>query len=146
MIDFNTDKIKGLFIPLPVKFNGVNEFIIKQYGYAGTWFEEKDCKELNAWKINLPKGEYKFIGTTMNMDDKAIKEIIDDIHVEEGPSPGNDFAGGYHYAYVDYENRGEYAGYQGDAGCYRKPKDSLESLMKSLDISTDINYAIVVTL
>lgn len=58
-----------------------------------------------------------------------VSPYVEKIHVEEAPSPFNDMAGGWHYAFVDYENIGEFAGYNGDAGCFNDPHQSFRSLL-----------------
>jgi hypothetical protein len=58
-------------------------------------------------------------------------EFVETIHIELMPSPANDMGGSWDTGYVDYENIGEYAGWQGDAGAFRKAKESFQSLLNS---------------
>ena len=71
------------------------------------------------------------LGKLTELTEKQCAGLVHSIHVEEMPSPYNDMGGGYHYAFMDYENTGEYSGWGGDAGCYTKAKDSLKSLLQS---------------
>lgn len=55
--------------------------------------------------------------------------MVKTIYVEIPPAPSNDMCGSYDYVYVDYEQRGEYAGWGGDAGYHSFPINSLKSLL-----------------
>ena len=66
-------------------------------------------------------------------EEDAKAEGVERIHVEIAPSPHNDMAGGFDYAFVDYMHRGEYAGWGGDAGCCRTAKESFFTLWESIN-------------
>lgn len=93
--------------------------------------------------IHFPPGTYRFLFTTTTATEEDARKVVETIHIEEGPSPGNDFAGGWDTGYVDYENRGEFAGYQGDAGVFRKAIESLHSLLRSKGLDDKNNFAII---
>ena len=80
-------------------------------------------------------GEYEILGLFFTkekrLDFEADLGWVETIHVEEAPSPWNDMAGGWHIAFKDYLNPGEYAGYQGDAGSCRNINDSFITLILS---------------
>ena len=80
-------------------------------------------------RFDIPKGNYTILGKLNDLKDHVCKELVETIHVEIAPSPSNDMCGSYDYAYVDYEQRGEFAGWGGDAGCCVNPKDSLITLL-----------------
>ena len=121
------NKIKFLAIPI-LKNN--SEYKISNYGFAGMWLEEVGTQKITL----LSRGKianYSILGKATELTEENCKKLIDSIHVELAPSPYNDFAGGFDYAFIDYQNTGEFAGFQGDAGCYRKPKDSFKSLLEA---------------
>lgn len=60
---------KLYFVNVP---NEYKNFVIKNYGYAGTWLMETDSKGLNNWKIPLPKKNYEILGF---VNDVIIGEI-----------------------------------------------------------------------
>jgi len=74
VVNFNTKDVKGLFVKVPDNYKN---FIIKQYAYAGTWVMELDSEELNHWKINIPKGNYKIIGFSSSLSDGEV-----DVHLK----------------------------------------------------------------
>lgn len=102
-----------------------------------------DNGEMLAGTKPLPPGNYRFLFTTKTATEEDARKVVETIHIEEGPSPGNDFAGGWDTGYVDYENRGEFAGYQGDAGVFRKAIESLHSLLRSKGLDDKNNFAII---
>ncbi len=141
-IKFKTSKVEGLFVKVPNEYKNFN---IQQYSYAGTWLMETDSKNLNHWKESLPKGDYTVVGLLNNITtEEQTKCLIDTIHIEIAPSPSNDMGGDWDIGYVDYENLGEYAGWGGDAGCFRKAVDSFNSLINSLKIDTNLNWCIII--
>ncbi len=109
------------------KAEGVSIF---RYNYN---YSETD--EFKGWDIQnyvLPPGSWSILGTAKDgVPEFECEGLVEKIHVEEAPSPGNDWSGGYHYAYVYYMSRGEYAGWQGYAGAFRKAKQSFSSLLHS---------------
>lgn len=60
------------FLDVPTKYNN---FVIVNYGFAGTWLMETDSKELNNWKMTIPKGKYEVLGF---VNDVIIGEIKTD--------------------------------------------------------------------
>ena len=75
-----------------------------------------------------------FVGAISNLTEEECEPLVEKIFVEETPHASNDMAGGFHYEFIDYERRGDFAGWHGDAGCYRKAKASFISLIKSKGI------------
>lgn len=63
---------KLYFLNVPAEYK---KFQIVNYGYAGTWLMESDSKELNHWKISLPKQNYEILGF---VNDVLIGEIKTD--------------------------------------------------------------------
>jgi hypothetical protein len=57
IIDVPKNKILQVFVP-----SNIEKCEIVNYGYAGTWLMESNSKELNAWKMKLPNGNYEVIG------------------------------------------------------------------------------------
>ena len=74
LVKFNTKKVKGLFVKVPDNYKN---FVLMQYARAGTWVMETDSKELNHWKINIPKGNYNIIGFS-----KSLKESEVDVYLK----------------------------------------------------------------
>lgn len=90
---FQTDIFKGIFVKVPENYEN---FVIKQYGYAGTWLMEIDSKELNHWKVNIPKGDYKIIGFADRLSEDQ-KKMICDLSTDLG----------FKQMYVDYQHESE---------------------------------------
>lgn len=57
IIDVHKNKILQVFVP-----TNIQKCEIVNYGYAGTWLMESNSKDLNAWKMKLPNGNYEIIG------------------------------------------------------------------------------------
>lgn len=118
-------KIRMLVLPVPFDSD---EFLIIHEGTRVAFF-------LPMYKrFDLPKGnkgKHTVIGKFSSLTEEQCKELVESIFVEIPPSPSNDMSGDYDIAYVDYENIGEFAGWGGDAGCYRHAKSSLKSLLLS---------------
>ncbi len=96
------------------------------------WIEGFDSEEelnYHSFGFSVLENDDNIIykGKTSEIPEEVAKECVAKIHVELAPSPYNDWCGGFDYAYVDYKNIGEYAGWQGDAGCYRKATESIQS-------------------
>lgn len=85
---------------------------------------------------NSKKEKFEILGNFSNLTEKQCEELVETIHIELMPSPYNDMGGGWDVGFVDYLNVGEFAGWQGDAGVFRKAKDSLKSLIISNNIWT----------
>lgn len=117
-------KIKMVLVPLP---KGVGDVLLIHGKTRVAYFEP------NYKKFDIPKGQYSIVGKFSELTEDNFKELVETIFVEHAPSPSNDMSGGYDIQFVDYENLGEYAGWNGDAGCYQKAKDSFISLLKSND-------------
>lgn len=66
-------------------------------------------------------------------EEDAIEEGVETIHVEQAPSPANDFEGGHFLGMKDYENPGEFAGFGGDAGYCNSAKQSYRTLWESIN-------------
>lgn len=115
-------KIKMVLVPLP---KDVEDVLLIHGGTRVAYFMP------NYKRFNLPKGNFTIVGKFSELTEEKFAELVDTIFVEHAPSPSNDMSGGYDIQYVDYINPGEFAGWNGDAGCYRKAKDSFISLLKS---------------
>lgn len=65
---------KYLIVEVP---EDAKTFRIRIYPRSGTWFEQTDSKELNAWKVKLPKGDYEIIGEIKSDSmDEGVKEMV----------------------------------------------------------------------
>ena len=73
VVDFKTKTLKGLFVKVP---DGFKHFIIQQYSRAGTWIMGTDSKDLNHWKVNIPKGKYNILGFSHKLKEHDVKEIL----------------------------------------------------------------------
>jgi len=73
VVEFKTPKIKGLFVKVP---DGYKNFVIKQYGFAGTWVMETDSKELNHWQINIPKGKYNILDFSHKIKEYEVEKTL----------------------------------------------------------------------
>lgn len=127
-IQFTTNGVTVLAVRVPYI---VKHFKIYRYTMAGDWLGDAYPNELNAWKSKLPKGNWKLHCVTDNITEEQAKVLVDTIPIEIAPSPCNDFSGDCDYGYIDYENKGEYAGWNGDAGYFRKAISSFQSLLRS---------------
>jgi hypothetical protein len=83
---------------------------------------------------NSKKEKFEILGNFSNLTEKQCEELVETIHIEIMPNPYNDMAGDWDVGFIDYLNVGEFAGWQGDAGAYRKAKESLKSLIISNNI------------
>lgn len=88
--------------------------------------------ELTPMGVDL--NGFDFLGHPSEITGEVWGKVCEQIHVEEAPSPYNEMSGGWHMDYVDYNNPGEYAGWQGDAGSFRKPLKSGLSLCAAHNI------------
>lgn len=122
---------------LPVPFDS-DEFLIIHGGTRVAFF-------LPRYKrFDLPKGNYEIVGKFSELTEQQARDLVETISVEIPPSPSNDMSGDYDIAYVDYENPGEYAGWGGDANCYKHAKSSLKSLLNKNDYKNyDEDYLII---
>lgn len=73
VVDFKTKMIKGIFVKVP---DGLKNFVIKQYSVAGTWIMETDSKELNHWKIQIPKGKYNILGFSHKIKEYEVEKVL----------------------------------------------------------------------
>jgi hypothetical protein len=73
VVEFKTKMIKGIFVKVP---DGFKNFVIKQYGFAGTWGMETDSKELNQWKIKIPKGKYNILGFSHKLKEYEVEKVL----------------------------------------------------------------------
>lgn len=99
--------------------------------------------EMQAGLKPLPPGNWQIVCTSKEATEAQAKGIVETIHIEIAPSPGNDFGGDWDTGYVDYENPGEFAGWQGDAGAFRKAVQSLKSLLTSKGCDINKTYLIL---
>lgn len=75
-------------------------------------FLEKGHCENGNWVVDSPEiVEIIYSGKTSEITEEVAKKCV----------------GGWDYAHIDYQNIGEYAGYGGDAGCFRTAKNSIQS-------------------
>lgn len=70
IVKFNTKEVKGLFVKVP---DAYKNFVVKQYSVAGTWVMETDSKELNHWKIQIPKGKYGIVGFFNSLKESEVE-------------------------------------------------------------------------
>jgi hypothetical protein len=117
-------KVKMIAIPVPIDAGNI---VLIHGGTRVAYFEP------NYKRFDIPKNQYNIVGKFSELTEDQFRELVETIFLEIAPSPSNDMSGGFDIQYVDYENRGEYAGWNGDAGCYKKAKDSFISLLKSND-------------
>jgi len=73
IVEFKTKDSEGLFVSVPYKYK---DFEIVQYNRAGTYLMETDSKELNHWKINVPRGNYEFIGRSNELEPELVEAKI----------------------------------------------------------------------
>lgn len=99
--------------------------------------------ENKSYCINLPPGNWQILCTLKECAEIDAEKIVETIHVEYPPGPGNDFQGDWSINYADYENPGEFAGWGGDAGSFNKAIDSLRSLIRVKGLDTEKNYIIL---
>lgn len=91
---------------------------------------------------SIPPGNWQLLGITPLIEEQAAR-VVERIHVEIAPNPANDMGGSYDYAYVDYERRGDYAGWGGDAGAYRKAIESFHSLLTDNGVDVSKRWAVL---
>lgn len=72
IVNFKTDKVKGLFLSVPYYYKN---FKIVRYPKAGCYLMETDSRDLNHWKINLPLGNYEIVGLSNSLTDQQIKHL-----------------------------------------------------------------------
>lgn len=70
IIDVPKDKLLQVLVP-----EHIQKCEIVNYGYAGTWLMESNSKNLNAWKMQLPMGNYEVIG--------RVKDVVSGIDLSE---------------------------------------------------------------
>lgn len=117
-------KVNMLVLPVPLDSD---EFFIIHEGTRVAFFLP------NYKRFDLPKGnkgKHIIVGKVSNLTEEQARELVETIFVEIPPSPSNDMSGDYDIAYVDYQHRGEFAGWNGDAGAYKKAVDSFKSLLR----------------
>jgi hypothetical protein len=73
IVKFKIGKIKGLFVSIPYRYKN---FTIEQYPISGTYLMETDSKELNHWKIKIPKGDYEYIGRSNELSPELIDKFF----------------------------------------------------------------------
>lgn len=73
IVDFKLGNNKGLFVAIPYSFKN---FSIEQYPIAGTYLMETDSKELNHWKIKIPKGDYRYIGRSNELSPEFVESEL----------------------------------------------------------------------
>lgn len=111
-------------------------FRIRIYPRSGTWFEQTDSKELNAWKVKLPKGDYEIIGEIKvdSMDDECT-EMIESWDEATGGDDYQDY-------YKNYEIQTD-ADYE-FAFHFTEPESSVRSLITYNKISIPTATKLVV--
>jgi len=70
----NTGKATILAVELP---KGVSNLRIDKFPRAGNWLTDCDSKELNAWKVNLPQGNWKSPGFADQITEEQAMEVVD---------------------------------------------------------------------
>jgi hypothetical protein len=75
-IEVPKNKLLQVLVP-----DHIEKFEIINYGYAGTYLMESNSKELNAWKIKIPNGNYEVIG--------KIKDVVIDENLSEIETDNN---------------------------------------------------------
>jgi len=73
IVEFKTKDKEGLFVSIPYSYR---DFAITQYCQEGTYLMETDSTGLNNWKINLPKGNYEFIGRSNELNAELVERKI----------------------------------------------------------------------
>lgn len=141
-----TDKIWTMDVPSMAFGFMVNNYATESeliYMLSMSDIADDDNAEETLITKPLPPGTWRFLFTTKTATEEDARRVVKTIHIEEAPSPYNDFAGGWRFGYVDYENRGEFSGYQGDAGSFGKSIDSLNSLLRSKGLDDKKNFALI---
>jgi len=112
---------------------------VEIYGQNGIIRGDDESFDLRTYIKKVYKlTDYEIIGLHPGITEEQAKGLVGTIHVEHSPSPYNDWGGGYHMAYIDYENLGEYAGYNGDASYFELALKSLSSLLASHGIKENV--------
>lgn len=70
IVDVPKERILQVHVP-----DHIDKCEIINYGFAGTWLMESDSKELNAWKLALPNGNYEILG--------RVKDVVAGIDLSE---------------------------------------------------------------
>jgi hypothetical protein len=70
----NTGKATILTVELP---KGVSNLRIDKFPRAGNWLTDCDSKELNAWKVNLPQGNWKSPGFADQITEEQAMEVVE---------------------------------------------------------------------
>lgn len=131
----------------PIKTNGITILLVEVPEDAKN-FEIMDDMLLFTSKNSkadfsiIPSGQYQILGKSTELSDEQMKGICEKIHVEEAPSAHNDFAGGFHYGFVDYTNIGDYSGYQGNCNHFVSVNKSYLSMLEAngiVDRNREIN-------
>jgi len=73
IIEIKTNMHKILFVSVPYIYKN---FKIVQYNRAGTYVMETDGKDLNNWKIKIPRGNYNIIGLSNQLTPELVKSQI----------------------------------------------------------------------
>jgi hypothetical protein len=118
-------KVKMIIVPVP---KNADDFRVIHESTRVAYFTPK------YKRFDIPKQEYEIIGKLSTLTEDQAKQLVGTIHIEIAPSPSNDWGGDFDYGYIDYGNPGEYAGWNGDAGCFRHATDSFKSLLKSTHV------------
>lgn len=75
IIDVPKSKLLQVLVP-----DNIQKCEIVNYGYAGTWLMESNSKDLNAWKMKIPNGNYEVIG---KIKDVVIDEDLSEIETDK---------------------------------------------------------------
>lgn len=117
-LEINTGKETILAVELP---KGVKNLRIDKFPRSGNWLIDCDSKELNAWKVKLPKGNWKPLGFADKLSEMELIDVVDE-------------RGG---VYFDYENN-QHIPYDFNKWVYFffNRLDSFNSLLKANGVVT----------
>jgi len=121
----------GTWLVIPISSEATN-FIINNIGCLRCTIMHGTLEENGPLLNTIDKylGDYEIVSKLSEITKEQAEKIVETIHVEIPPHPSNDYCGDWDIAYVDYLMRGEFAGFNGDAGCFRNPIDSLHTLLE----------------
>lgn len=130
MKEIKTENGNWLAIPIP---SDASNFIINNIGCLRCTVMHGTLEENGPLPSTIDKylGDYEIVGKVSSLTNEQAKDIVETIHIEIPPHPSNDFCGDWDIGYVDYTQRGEFAGFNGDANAFRKPTESLMSLLEA---------------
>ena len=73
IVNFKLGNNEGIFVAIPYSFKN---FTVEQYPVSGTYLMETDSKGLNHWKIKIPKGKYRYIGRSNELNPELVEDTF----------------------------------------------------------------------